>query len=89
MKPMASLAITLVLVLALSSCLTPMQSRRGPAPVRKRHVVQKRLTAEDVLGDMYTQQSGVLSESHCLDGKCANKVIIIITGDITLKSNPR
>ena len=77
MKLTASLVITLVLVLMLSSCPTPMESKRGPSAVRKRHIVQKRLTAEDVLGDMHTQESGVLSESQCLDGECTNKVIIL------------
>ena len=82
MKLTASLVITLVLVIVLSSCPTPTESRRGPAAVRKRHVVQKRLTAEDVLGNMHTQQSEVLnaenSANQCLDSKCAKLNIIIM-----------
>ena len=61
----ANLAIMLALILALSSSASPENgSRRAPAAVRsERHVVQKRLTAEDVLGDMHTQESGVINEN--------------------------
>ena len=73
----------LALVLALSICATSTveqiwRADRGPSAVRnKRHVVQKRATFEEVLGDMHTQHSEILNENltasqYPLECKCAD-----------------
>lgn len=75
-----SISIMLPLVLALSICATSTVEQiwrgdRGPSAVHnKRHVVQKRATFEEVLGDMHTQHSQVLNTAsqYPLECKCAD-----------------
>lgn len=68
MKVTATLAITLALFIALNSCNAAESRPSRPADLRsKRHIVQKRLTAEDVLGDMYTGSELINS---CRESKC-------------------
>lgn len=97
MKLTAAVNLALALVLALSSCApTPVESKQGASPeveaVRsRRHVVQKRLTAEDVLGDLHTQESATINEnisaSHCLGSKSMKLLRAILYNYAQLQNN--
>ena len=74
----ANLAIIFALMFSLSSSASPVENERRRAPAAatirsERHVVQKRLTAEDVLGDLHTQESTIINDNstatQCLGSK--------------------